>query len=515
MRFLKDRFFYLPAMSSFLLALSRYPNGLNFLVFFAFIPIFFLIDNPIPVSVDRRKILKAALTFSTGYTVVSLYWITVVTFPGFIGLLLLFGFYFLVFFAFIFLVRFVLKKYLIFVFFCSWLTFEWLQNFGAFRFPWFNISYALAEYIYLIQLAEYGGITLLSALVLLINIMIYYSFKHAFGRIGISSLLAAVVVMIGWVLLGGYRYKNIVLEEQDFTAAIVQVSIPQYIKWDETFYEETLSLYRQYTLEAAKNNPDLIIFPEAAIPDYVLQSSTAFNFITDLAAEVEKDIFLGFPHYEIKSINGKTVFHYYNSATVIRQGEKDAPVYYKNILVPFGERIPFMEYVPLLRKLDFGQANFEYGEGIEFYTIKKDENSFRYSPLICYEIIFPAMSRKIVQEEVDFVINITNDAWFKRTIGPYQHGIMTVIRAVETRTQYYRAANSGISLIVDPRGKIIQQTNLFDKTVIQDNLYIYTGQTLYVRFAYWLPAMIAAVTGLIVLWTFICLFSIKPSGVIL
>jgi|SRR5690554_954544 len=478
--FLKDCHFLLPALSALLLGISRYPAGLNFLVFIAFIPLFFLLNRPKPFAL--RDLIKTALTFSTIYTLVTLYWVSIVTFSGYLGMFIIIGLYFIILFYIIEKLYRFLPFFRFLNFISCWLTFEWLQNFSEFRFPWFNIGYSLAEYTALIQFAEIGGIYLLSLMILLINILLFSFLKSLPAKRSMLFLSITILIFAGWISWGNYRLNNIHLEEEEFRAAIVQVSIPQYIKWDSTFYDSTLALYRDYTLKAAQREPDLIIWPESAIPDYVLKINKPRRFVLGVVEETGIDLFFGLPHYEIDYVNDRQEFLFYNATTLINSDGFIHQPYYKIYLVPFGERIPMIEYLPFLGNLDFGQANWEYGEDIVMFPIEKNGQEYNFSSLICFEIAFPGLTSRMAAKETDFFINVTNDAWFERTVGPYQHGMMTLIRAVETRKQIYRAANTGISLVVDPRGVILQETKLYAKTVIDDNLYIYPGQTLFVRY---------------------------------
>jgi apolipoprotein N-acyltransferase len=473
-----DRYFLLPALSAFLLALARYPFKLNFVVFFAFVPLMILFAKHEEISLKR--LLKTALVFSTVYTAVALYWISVVTFPGFLGMFILFGLYFFVLFMLVLLIARRLPKFKYWGLISCWLSFEWLQNFGEFRFPWFNIGYSLSDYTPLIQIAEIGGIYLLSFMILIVNLLLFYSFYRFPQRISKICFALFIVIMLFWIVWGSHRLNSIPLQETDLDIAIVQVSIPQDLKWSEAFFDSTLALYEKYTLKAAEREPDLIIWPESAVPDYVLRSVRSRMFISKTARKANTDIFTGFPHYEYRSDNPDQEILYYNTATLFRKGGTVEEPYQKIILVPFGERIPFMNILPFLKKLDFGQANWEYGENIQYYYLHNDNENYKFSPLICFEIAFPKLTNQMALDQTDFMVNITNDAWFKRTIGPYQHAAMTAIRAVETRTQIYRAANTGFSIIVNPKGVITQKTKLYEQTFITDKLYTYPKQTIFV-----------------------------------
>ncbi len=511
--FFKDGFFLLPALSALLLGLSRYPLRLNFLVFFAFIPLLYLLDYDVRryLPFKRKKILKAALTFSTVYTLVTLYWISVVTIPGFFGLFILFGFYFYLLFLIVFKVKTVFSKLGYVILITAWLSFEWLTNLGQLQFPWFNIGYALAEYTFLIQVAEYGGIYLLSLLILVINVLFYGLIRNFPNKVGFVHGFTAFLILMVWSISGITRFKSLEIEEHDFSVSMVQVSIPQYIKWSEGFFENTLELYNEYTLKAAETETDLIIWPEAAIPEYVMLSERSRLFVKSLVDTTGIPIFLGMPHYEIERRDSEHETLYFNAATLFREDGSIDPVYYKIILVPVGERIPFMDYLPFLSELDFGQANWEYGKEPAFYSISKEDDEFIMSPLICFEIAFPDLIRRIARQEVDFFVNITNDAWFERTIGPYQHAMMTVIRAVETRTQFYRAANTGITMIVDPRGAIVEQTGLFEKTVLSGNLKTHPHSTVYVNYMRNYPIFFMVISTVLLLISLCSMFMLRKE----
>ena len=466
--------FYKIILSAGLLALSRLPIGLGLLVFFAFLPLFSFHKN----RHSKKQILLYAFIFSVVYNLIALHWISLVTIGGFIGMFFLFGAYFFVLFL---LYNFVSQRipklrFPAFIFF--WISFEYLQNFGEFRFPWFNLGYSLADYNALIQPVEIGGMYLLALLILIVNILLY-NLKIHFKR----SFTALFVIFLVWSGWGIFRYKTIPVEQTNTNISIVQVSIPQDKKWETSYLDSTLALYEIYTQKAAEGKPDMIIWPEAAMPGYVIRNNMFRNFVGGMAKEVQTEVFTGFPHYEVAPKDYPEKFKFFNSATKITKEGKFKPIYRKNILVPFGERIPFLNVFPVLWKLDFGQANWEYGTEQSIYKI----NEFSFSPLICFEIAFDSLGKKIADKNVDFIVNLTNDAWFHRSDGTYQHLMMTKFRAIETRTQIYRAANTGFSAIVSPKGEILKQTGLFKKEIISEQLYIYNGNSFFTKYMFWFP----------------------------
>jgi len=475
-----------PALSGTILGLSRLPIHLGFLVFFAFIPLFHFFSN----QRKKKEIFFAAAAFGSAYTLVCLHWISLVTFPGYLGIFILFAVYFYI----IFQLYYFIKQqnpefgYLGFIF--IWISFEFLQNFGEFSFPWFNLGYSLADYLPFIQLAELGGLALFSLLILFINILLFES-KRNFKR----NIIIVSAIIIVWSIYGVIRLKTIQLTKTDFNASIVQVSIPQEDKWEEMYKDSTFALYEEFSHKAAKEKTDLIIWPESSTPVYLLKRMKYRKWILDLSEELKTDIFTGFPHYKYVGEDYPNKYKFYNSATLIGKNRKIYPPYYKNILVPFGERIPFLKYFPFLWNVHLGQANWEYGDKLEYYTV----NGYKFSPLICFEIAFPLITTEMAKNDVDFIVNITNDAWFHRSAGTYQHAVMTKFRAIETRKQIYRAANTGYSLVVSPTGEFLKQTKLFEKTTINSSLYIYENNSYFTKYFFWFPFVFVIGAGVLLI----------------
>jgi apolipoprotein N-acyltransferase len=461
----KPEFIY-PLVSSILLGASRLPYIPGWLVFLGFIPLFQFFS----IRSSFRSLVFAASTFAIGYTIVSLHWICLVTVPGFLGLFIIFSLYFLVLFYLInrFWQRFFRFKILSFI--ALWLSFEFLQNFGEFRFPWFNLGYSLAEYDILIQAADLGGIYLLTALILVVNYFVW-RLRVSFWK----NLLLLMITIIIWSGYGFYRLKTLQMTVSEKKIAMVQVSIPQKMKWEADYMDTTLQLYRTFTEKAALTDPDLIIWPESALPAYTLLSSTHRKFVRELAENSKADIFLGMPHYKYVGDSHPNKIEFYNAATLFEKNGMIQPYYVKNILVPFGERMPFLKYLPFLWNVHLGQANWEYGTRREFYR----SADMTFSPLICFEIAFESLTTKMVKQNVDFIVNITNDAWFYRSAGTYQHAVMAKFRAVETRKSVFRCANTGYSLIVLPNGQISKKTELFERTIIADNLVLCNEKTIF------------------------------------
>jgi len=226
---------------------------------------------------------------------------------------------------------------------------------------------------------------------------------------------------------------------------------------------------------------DLVVWPETAVPSVLLLDPPYLNDVKSAVAEKGVPLVTGFPHFERTDLGGR---HAYNSATLINPDGHLSQRYDKIHLVPFSERFPFQNVLPFLNDIDFGQSDFTPGQKYVIYDIPAG----KFGILICFESLFPEISREFVKGGANFLLNITNDAWFGRSQAPLQHASMAVFRAVENRIGIGRAANTGISMFIDRHGRMLQSTELFTERVITGPIEKRRGTTFYTRhgdFAAW------------------------------
>jgi len=244
--------YLLPILAGTLLGLSRLPIQLGFLVFFAFVPLLYFFKE----QRNKKEIFWAAAAFSSAYNLVCLHWISLVTFPGYLGTFFLFAAYFFIVFLLFIFIKTQVPKFTYIGFIVIWISYEILQSFGEFSFPWFNLGYSLADYLPFIQPADLGGLPLLSLLILIVNLLLF-GLKKNFKR----NIIFISVILIVWSTYGIIRLKTIEIVKTDFNASIVQVSVPQDKKWEEAYKDSTLKLYEEYSHNAANEKTDLIIWP--------------------------------------------------------------------------------------------------------------------------------------------------------------------------------------------------------------------------------------------------------------
>ncbi len=461
--------FWLPFISGLMTGVARLPFHLNFIIFFSLVPLLFFLKENNKVKDN----LLAGFSFSLAYVLTSLHWIALVTFPGFIGVIFLFAGYYFILFSMLgfFSNKNSFIKYAGFV--SLWLSFEFIQYYGELRFPWTNLAYSLSPYLLLNQIADIGGVYIISFLILTINVLFYRAFDKSKFR-----YLAIIFLIVGfWIFSGYYELSHLKLTNKKCKISIAQGNIPQELKWEKSYLDTTLQIYEKLSEESVSQKADLVVWPESSVPGYLLKNHNLFKKVHRISSKINKPIIVGFPDFEFAP---KTIqrYKYYNSATMIHPDGMYNTPYYKNYLVPVGERMPLLKLFPFLWKVNFGQANFEYGTKAMYYSI----NGFKFSPLICFEIAFPDLTTRIANQNTDFILNLTNDAWFKHSVGTFQHAEMVKYRAIETRKMIYRAANTGISEIVSPSGSIVQKLGLSKRGIITTNLITSNKKTFYVKY---------------------------------
>jgi apolipoprotein N-acyltransferase len=251
---------------------------------------------------------------------------------------------------------------------------------------------------------------------------------------------------------------------------LIQGNIDQSVKWEESFQKKTLKIYEKLSLKAAEQHPDLIIWPETATPFFFQQAREYQPMVLGIPNKTNAFLLFGSPSF--KGERGKV--NYYNSAYLASPAKEITGRYDKIHLVPYGEYVPLGEILSL-GSLGEGIGNFKSGKVIYNFSIPQG----KFGVLICFEIIFPNLCRRFVKSGADFLVTITNDAWFGKTSAPYQHFTMTVFRAVENRVFIARAANTGITGFIDPRGKIIQKGEIFVEEAMNGTIRLSKKKTFY------------------------------------
>jgi apolipoprotein N-acyltransferase len=306
------------------------------------------------------------------------------------------------------------------------------------------------------------GVYGLSALIVAVNAALFELWDAASQKrpFAWKSMLATACVMAGVLVYGTWRVARVDRAAEAApkrVVSLVQGNIDQSVKWVGSFQGETLNRYGNLSLEALVSRPDLIIWPETALPFYFLRDEALSAQVLALVRTCGVYFLVGSPSFRTYG----SQIHYYNSAFLLGPSGDVLGQYDKVHLVPYGEYVPLKPFFPFLGKIVEAVGNFESGEKGQVLSWK----TAKLGVLICFEVIFPELARAMAQNGAQLLVNITNDAWFGTSSAPYQHLSMAVFRAVENHRALARAANTGISAFVDPVGRLLDETPLYQEAV--------------------------------------------------
>ncbi|MEW5801860.1 MAG: apolipoprotein N-acyltransferase [bacterium] len=376
-----------------------------------------------------------------------------------------------------------------------WTSLELIRSHFLTGFPWSTLGYTQYAQVRLIQFSDITGVYGVSFLIILVNSCLAVLLEHVLagkekktagtgretGRkmIKISSTICVTLILIAAVSLvegyGGYKlYSRKLQPAQTLNVGIVQGNIPQEAKWNDHMQDEVYGYYQSLTLQIAQMAPDLIIWPETSAPFINEQRGNYLDRISPLAQQAKVPLLVGSPRLE-RGERGKITLK--NSAFFLSPQGEIWDYYDKIHLVPFGEYLPLGWILSHLGSVVNEVGEFSAGERYTIFHLDR----WRFGLVICYEIIFPDLFRKFARQGVDFMVNITNDAWFDRSSAPYQHFSMAVFRAIENGVSVVRVANTGISGIIDPFGEISVETPLSSRLALVRPLELNRGDTFYVR----------------------------------
>ncbi len=440
-------------LSAVLLILS-FPNcNLWILAWFAFVPLFFVLKN-------KSKGKAFLLAYITGiiFWFGTIYWLIHITLAGLILLVLYLALYFGFFGLIISRPAPCALRPAPLLFIPSfWVLLEYLRSHLFTGFPWALLSYSQYLNLPMIQIADITGAWGVSFLVVMVNVAI----KEIIGsrlkvqgsrqKINYGFLFVAGSL---WLVACGYGVYRLYLcpapcALRPVKVSVIQGNIPQELKWDIGSRGFIIDKYLTLTKQALKDRPDLIIWPEAALPVVLEEEPQYYARIVNFVKDIRIPVLLGAVTTEENN--------YYNSALLISGEGRLLKKYNKLHLVPFGEYIPlrkifrFLETVVPIGDFTPGKSYTLFSQ----YAIRNTQYAIPFSVLICFEDLFPDLSREFVKKGANFLVNITNDAWFKKTSAAYQHLQASVFRAVENRTSLLRSANTGVSGFIAPSGKII------------------------------------------------------------
>jgi apolipoprotein N-acyltransferase len=399
-----------------------------------------------------------------------------------------------------------------------WVLYEFLRsNLSFLALPWGLLAHTQYRHPVVIQLASLTGVYGVSFLIVLVNAALtglllwcFALWKKKSGRAaaepsthGAFLLAAVAVALLSFSLLFGYLEGKREISGERIKIALIQGNIAQREKWDAAYAQEIMKIYTSLSQEAAAAKPILIVWPETATPRSITVDPKIYQQVTRVAASTGAYLLLGSAQAQKFNVKDPGKSQYMNSAFLIppQFGNAKPERYDKIRLLPFGEFLPYRDQIPwaLIGIPDIR----EYLPGKEYHLLTLAEH--RFAAPICWENIFPSMGRIFVCNGAEFIINITNEAWFGKTAAPYQFLSMNVFRAAENRRYVLRCANTGISCIIDPYGRILSRVaddngnDLFVRGYLTGYLTPLKAKTVYTRYGEWFVWLCASVSAILVL----------------
>ncbi len=496
------RDYILTALSGVLLALSFPRPALSFLAWFAFVPLLLAISRKAPRTAFRLGFVSGLVAY-----VGILYWLNIVmTTYGKLHWTVSFS-------LFLFLAAY-LALYPAAVAFCTrrgedagvspllsfpavWVGLEFIRAYLLTGFPWASLGYSQYRTLPLIQIADITGVYGLSFLIAFANVVIYRVIRGVVRKEGAAyPTVSVVLLLLSLVITLGYGFHRLRAPERGeaLKVALTQGNIPQDVKWDPAFQEQTVAIYEKLSRQACAEGCDLLVWPESAAPFYFQDDVRYAARIRSLVAGLKSCAVIGSPAFE----NDRGTIRYLNSAFLLAPDGEVLGRSDKMHLVPFGEYVPLAKLLPFVNKMVAGIGDFSPAAAI----IPLDTGKGKIGVLICFEGIFPELSRAYVRAGSRLLVNITNDAWFGRSSAPYQHLSMCVFRAVENRVPLVRSANTGITAIIDSRGHIRRMTPIFTETCLSGEVRLGEGGSFYTRFGDLFAFACLALTAVIVALSF-------------
>lgn len=358
------------------------------------------------------------------------------------------------------------------VFFAApWVATEFLRGYLFGGFPWVPLGSSQVTLLPIAQLASLVGVYGLSALVAAINGLLAVALMSG-GRTRIRAAVAAVVLLGavgGW---GTWRVADgsLAREGVPIIVGLVQGNILQEDKWNPRMARRILSTHIDMTREAVARGAEFVLWPESATPFMFEEEQEGGEVVRALVRELGVPLLLGSDQLE----RGPTP-HLYNAAFMVAKDGRTAAVYRKIHLVPFGEFIPLKQWLFFVSPLVESFAEFAPGGSMVLLPV----GAHMTSTAICYEVVYPSLVRDAVVGGSELLTTITNDAWYGHSSAPYQHFALASMRSIEQGRYLARAANTGISGIVDPYGRVTHQSGIFEQAALVGEVRFLTSRTIY------------------------------------
>lgn len=520
---LKHKDTFLVVLSGILMGFAFPPLRFYLFSFVGLIPLFWVINK----RNSLLEINKAMYVFAFIFNLITLYWVGSWTEEA-DKFLMISGVVLMFFNPILFLIPstiyyFIQKKigktYAFYLLPFFWVSFEYLYTVTEFRFPWLLIGNSLAFFSSFIQIADIIGTFGLSLVVLLSNsifFLIYYDYQKN-REVDIKRLILPLVFYLFTIGYSYYTENKNYDTSKKIKVGLIQPNLNPWEKWAGKNVSEQVEEYLSLSKSAVKKEAKLIIWPESALPVYLssnkyrnekrrIHKFTDTNKIFILTGMPDFNLYSGneAPQFAKKIENTGLSFTSFNSAYLFSPQKREVQEYHKTMLVPFGEKIPYVEYLPLLGDLfkwEVGISSWNIGDGAKNFEIIRENDTISVGTAICIESIYPNYIAEFTKLGAEFLVVITNDSWYGYSSGPFQHQAFSVLRAIENRKYIVRVANGGISTVINPKGETLRISELFTKDVLTAKIFTNKRQTIFVQFPMMIPLLSLSITFLAIIFT--------------
>ena len=348
-----------------------------------------------------------------------------------------------------------------------------------------------------------------------------------------KNIIAAALIFIIPLCYGFIRISTYNISRESVRLGLIQPNLDPWKKWDAVNLPDLIHTYLNQSREVVKDSAQIVVWPETALPVYLLDGQypdivdSIYNFIRTnkvflLTGMPDIDYFNkkgNAPKYAKYNQEGNFYYTIHNGVLMFSPFSSSIQKYGKMKLVPFGEKVPFSDALPFLGKWlkwgvgisgwNAGQDTTNFKVPMKFIRVKNKNklklDTLKLNTLVCYESIYPDFVSNFVRKGADIIIVVTNDSWYGRSSGPYQHKEMSVLRAVENRRTVLRTANGGISCMINPLGKTIVESKLFTKTQLVVDAPLEKQDSFYTRNPLIIPVLCSVfsiwVIGIFILLT--------------
>ncbi len=381
---------------------------------------------------------------------------------------------------------------------------DFKQTVGFLAFPWPILSHSQYANLPLIQIASVTGCWGVTFLIINFNEALSYLIAGKF-RVKILPVAVLPLVLIGVVGLYGAFALARSLPEPEINATVVQWVEPTNVEWTQSFNQRAIDGYSQITMEELTPDPiherlvdesqlkRLVVWPETSVPDAVRNQYT-MNRIRSLANTYDATFLVGCITYDPAEgtpldpenpFEPREEYGNYNSIVAFESDNSVIPIYSKVHLVPFGEVIPMKEIV-IGWFPEYRWGGLDISPGTGFHVV--DTEAGKIGAVICFESFFPQYPRRLVRNGAEILVLVSNTSWFGQTNASYHHARFDTFRAVENGIWFCRAATTGISSVIDPQGRTVDSTRMFEGDALTVPISRRQGTTFYTRHGDWVPA---------------------------